>query len=373
MAENPQQLYKRRVADGSVRPDAGQQRAVQSLQRLHDELINAKNQKSRGWFFKKPVGTPRGVYLYGGVGRGKSMLMDLFYASLPDTFSKRRVHFHAFMIEVHDYIHARRQDDDFDDGIDGVLPALAARIAERSRVLCFDEFHVTDVADAMILGRLFTALFGHGVVVVATSNWPPERLYEGGLQRDRFEPFIDLLKNRLEIVQLDGPIDYRTQLLQTEGTYFWPLGEVATHKANDVFHKLTGGVEATPGELIVKGRAIAVYSAMGVARFTFAQLCENPHGAEDYLNIARVYKTVFLENIPKIGYDRRNEAKRLMILIDALYESRVRLIVTADALPDKLYRGDDHGFEFQRTVSRLQEMQSAAYLGALNVSNHAGL
>lgn len=290
------------------------------------------------------------------------MLMDLFFNAVPDDIPKRRVHFHAFMIEVHDYIHARREDDDFDDGIDGVLPALAARIAEKSRVLCFDEFHVTDVADAMILGRLFTALFGHGVAVVATSNWPPDKLYEGGLQRDRFLPFIELLKARLEVVRLDGPTDYRTQLLQTEGTYFWPLGAGTKARADDVFVKLTGAAAAAEEQLVVKGRAIPVFAAGRVARFTFAQLCENPHGAEDYLTIARTYKTVFLENIPKIGYDRRNEAKRLMILIDALYENRTNLVVTADAPPDKLYRGDDHGFEFQRTVSRLQEMQSDGYL-----------
>lgn len=366
MADNPLALYKRRLNAGVIRPDPGQEKALAVLQRLYDDLTRKPVAPRISWlnFRRKPMEQPRGVYMYGSVGRGKSMVMDLFYAALPPNMPRRRVHFHAFMIEVHDYIHARRQDDDFDDGIDGVLPALAARIAERARVLCFDEFHVTDVADAMILGRLFTALFGHGVTVVATSNWPPDRLYEGGLQRDRFLPFIELLKNRLEIVQLDGPTDYRTQLLQAEGTYFWPLGAMATQRADEVFAKLSGGAPAVEDQIMIKGRIITARSANGVARFTFAQLCENPHGAEDYLAIARSYKTVFLENVPKIGYDRRNEAKRLMILIDALYENRTKLIVTADAPPDKLYRGDDHGFEFQRTVSRLQEMQAAAYLNA---------
>jgi cell division protein ZapE len=199
--------------------------------------------------------------------------------------------------------------------------------------------------------------------VVATSNWPPEKLYEGGLQRDRFIPFIDLLKKKLEIIHLDSPADYRTQFLQSEGTYFWPLGEATTRKADEVFAGLTDHTPPAEEHLHVKGRVITIQAvAKSVARFTFAQLCENPHGAEDYLAIAQNYKTVFLENIPKIGYDRRNEAKRLMIFIDALYENGTKLIVTADAPPDRLYRGHDHEFEFQRTVSRLLEMQSEDYL-----------
>ena len=391
---SPLEIYEQRLKDGVIKPDVGQKRAIQSLQRLFDEIspsplrgegrgegyVTSERPKKRKFLkrFAKyitltsyfpltltlsPRGEGmRGVYMYGGVGRGKSMLMDLFFGCLPDEIKKRRVHFHAFMIEVHNYIHARRAEDDFDDGIDGVLPALASRLAEQARVLCFDEFHVTDVADAMILGRLFTALFEKGVTVVATSNWPPDRLYEGGLQRDRFLPFIELLKTQMEVVQLDGPIDYRAQLLHVEGAYFWPLGEMAKQKADALFAKLTDGAPPHEDHLIVKGRDIAVIAAHGVARCTFHQLCENPYGAEDYLKIAQTYKAVFLENIPTINYDRRNEAKRLMILIDSLYEGGTRLIVTADAPPDRLYRGSDHGFEFQRTVSRLLEMQSDKYL-----------
>ncbi len=358
MSRNPLSLYKDRVRQGILKSDPVQERAVVALERLYERLTGKKS------FFDRLRRREdnRGIYMYGGTGRGKSMLMDLFFNTLPDTMSKRRVHFHAFMIEVHDYIHSRQEDGDFDDGIDGVLPSLASRIAERARVLCFDEFHVTDVADAMILGRLFTALFEKGVVVVATSNWPPDELYTGGLQRDRFLPFIALLKKRMEIMRLEGAVDYRTQLLQSEGSYFWPLGEMTAKRVNELFGRLTDYATLETDHLTVKGRDIPIMAASGIARVSFAQMCEQPHGAEDYIALAKAFHTVFLENIPSINYDRRNEAKRLMTLIDALYEARTRLVVSADAPPDRLYRGDDHGFEFRRTVSRLLEMQSEAYL-----------
>lgn len=359
MPTNPLEIYSRKVKEGALKPDASQAKAIQPLQRLYSDLTKKKSPRFAFW---RKTAETKGIYMYGDVGRGKSMLMDLFYEALPETVTKRRVHFHAFMIEVHNYIHHRREEEDFEDGIDGILPLLAARIAEKSKVLCFDEFHVTDVADAMILGRLFTALFEWDVIVVSTSNWPPEKLYEGGLQRDRFVPFINLLKEKLEIIHLDGPVDYRTQFLQNEGTYFWPLGATTTQKADEVFAVLSDSEPIVEETLVVKKRKIPARAAHGVARFTFSQLCENPHGAEDYLKIAQTYTTVFLENVPKIGYDRRNEAKRLMLLIDSLYESHTKLIVTADAPPDKLYRGHDHEFEFQRTVSRLLEMQSESYL-----------
>ncbi|MCB1592886.1 MAG: AFG1 family ATPase, partial [Alphaproteobacteria bacterium] len=300
-------------------------------------------------------------YLYGGVGRGKSMLMDLFYDCLPETLPKRRVHFHEFMIEVHDYIHTRRSEDVVNGAVDEALPSLGEIICRRSRVLCFDEFHVTDVADAMILGRLFRLLFERGVVVVATSNWPPDRLYEGGLQRERFLPFIALLKEKMEVVHLDSPTDYRERMLAGEGTYFTPLSRDSDQHMDKVFSALTGNADVHEEKLFVKGRRLPVRTAKGVARFTFAQLCEQPLGAEDYLAIAKNFHTVLLEHVPVLRYDRRNEAKRLMNLIDALYDKRVRLVVSADAPPEKLYSGHDHGFEFQRTVSRLQEMQGEGY------------
>lgn len=373
MLPSPKNLYEERLRAGRLKPDAGQASAIAVLDALYARLMESANAAPASWLeriagFNKTKAlteSPSGVYLYGGVGRGKSMLMDLFYESLPPAITKQRVHFHAFMIGVHDYLHQRREQSDETEALDGLLPMLAARIAERSRVLCFDEFHVTDVADAMILGRLFTSLFERGVTIVATSNWPPERLYENGLQRDRFLPFIALMQKRMQVVPLDGAIDYRTQFLQQEGTYFTPLGEMTTRLVDDLFAGLVGAAAPSPETLTVKGRTIMVKAAAaGVARFTFAQLCEQPHGAEDYLAIAARYRMVFLEGVPKIGYDRRNEAKRLMILIDALYERKTKLVITADAPPERLYQGHDHGFEFQRTISRLQEMQSPEYLKA---------
>lgn len=364
----PIAMYNARLDAGELLPDPEQEKAIIALDRLYQD-ITTQAWKDKPWWravtdkFRKSDDHPRGVYMYGGVGRGKSMLMDLFYECLPEDTKKERIHFHQFMINAHDYFHTRRKGGDISGGIDGLIPSLASIIAAKSKVLCFDEFHVTDVADAMILGRLFTALFDRGVIVVATSNWAPPRLYEGGLQRERFLPFIALLENRMDIVHLDSPTDYRAQAIQEEGSYFSPLGPLAQRSADDLFAQLTDQAYAGREYIEVKGRTIKVQVAVnGVARFTFAQLCESPHGAEDYLAIAQRYPVVFLEKIPKLTYDRRNEAKRLMTLIDALYESKTKLIITAAAAPHDLYRGHDHAFEFDRTISRLMEMQSEAYL-----------
>ena len=359
MSVSPLNLYNTKIRDGDLTADPVQEMAVAGLERLYQDVTKASG---KGLVFWKKAEGVRGVYMYGGVGRGKSMLMDLFVSSLPEKVSARRVHFHEFMVGLHHDLHLASLDG---RDVNGALPRIAKEIAGDTRILCFDEFHVTDIADAMILGRLFTALFKEGVIVVATSNWAPDDLYKDGLQRDLFLPFIDLLKEQVEVVYLDSPIDYRTQFLAEEGTYFTPLGAAAEKHADKLFADLTAGASPSHQEQIeVKGRIIPVpVVAGGAARFHFSDLCEKPHGAEDYLAIAERYHTVFIERVPKMGYDRRNEAKRFMLLIDALYEARTQVVFTAATVPEKLYVGDDHAYEFERTVSRLNEMQSAAYLG----------
>lgn len=360
----PLQMYQSRLADGALKPDPVQAQAVQELERLYDEIIQAQNKPKPSFLQiiaglgKDDIPPIKGIYMHGGVGRGKSMLMDLFYDCLPDTIKKRRVHFHEFMIEVHDYIHSRKEDASDKGMVEQALPSLADLIIRRSRVLCFDEFHVTDITDAMILGRLFKILFEMDIIIVATSNWPPDRLYEGGLQRERFLPFIDLLKRRVQVMHLDSPHDYRKQHAPVEGTYFSPLGQDSSQAMDRVFAALTAGVAPESDVVKVKGRKISpsLYAA-GVARFTFAQLCEKPLGAEDYITIAQRYDVLMLEDIPLLTFEKRNEAKRLMNLVDALYEARTRVIISAQARPENLYSGSDHAYEFERTISRLQEMQ----------------
>lgn len=366
----PRDLYNIRLIEGSLNRDPAQDAAVTALQRLYDDVVAIPpgGLLSR---FRKPAPV-RGLYLYGPVGRGKTMLMDMFFASLPEGVPKRRVHFHKFMLTVHEYLHAARMArksgaQDAGAAADSALLSFARELPADCRVLCFDEFHVTDVADAMILGRLFTALFNHGITVVATSNWEPERLYEGGLQRDRFIPFITLLRERMDVVRVAGAEDYRLRALRDAGVYFCPLGDHTTRRAADLVARLTDHQAFLPEHITVQGRTITVDATGGLARATFAQLCERPLGAADYLALAGNYHTLFLVGVPKLTYDRRNEAKRLMNLVDILYEHGTRLIVTADAPPDQLYRGEDHAFEFQRTVSRLIEMQSAEYLGKRGV------
>jgi cell division protein ZapE len=355
-----------RIHSGDLEPDPAQRRALIALQKFYDDLITPY--QPMGWLSRlglapKPV-PMAGVYLYGPVGRGKTFVMDLFFDALHDTIKKRRTHFHAFMISVHDYMHGLRQAGGH-TGVDDVLPKFAAHIASTCDVLCFDEFHVIDVADAMILQRLFTALFAAGVRVVMTSNWPPERLYEKGLQRDLFLPFIKLIHDRLKVVAVDGSRDYRVARLQGKPVYFYPLNTATDSATQALFHDLTDQDHGDPETLMVKGRQLMVpQSAHGVARMGFSDLCEKPLGAEDYLALAANYHTLILEHIPKLTYDRRNEVKRLMILVDIWYEKHLRLIISAAAAPEHLYIGADHAFEFQRTLSRLQEMQSIAYLKA---------
>ena len=358
------QAYEGLVAKGELRPDPAQRAVAVRLQKLGDELAAAAAAPAPkrgllGLFGRaaEPPPPPRGLYVWGGVGRGKSMLMDLFFATAP-LAAKRRVHFHAFMLEVQKRLHVLREAGDED-----AMAVLARELAAESRLLCFDEFHVVNIADAMILGRLFTALLDAGTVVVATSNWPPDRLYENGLNRDRFLPFIELLKARLDVMALDGPVDYRLERLRDLEVYLQPLGAETTAKAEAIFAALTDGAAGSAETLAVGSRELPIpRAANGVAMVPFADLCARALGAADYLTLAERYHSLILTGVPLLTPDRRNEARRFMTLVDALYERRMVLVVTAEAAAEKLYAEGDGAFEFQRTVSRLLEMQGHAWL-----------
>ncbi len=366
MTDGPLPRYRALRREGQLKPDPGQELAAEKLQSLHNALRHYTPADSgAGWkerlgLARRRVDPPQGLYIFGGVGTGKSMLMDLFFAA-STVEKKRRVHFHAFMLEVQDRLHAWRQRTK--GGKSDPLPELAEELAEETWLLCFDEFHVVNIADAMILSRLFESLFGRGLVVVATSNWPPEQLYEGGLQHENFLPFIALLQDKLDILMLDSGRDYRRDRIKSIEVYHAPLGPRAGKALDEAFAKLTEGCEPMAETLEVKGREIMVSAAArGVARFTFSELCEAPLGAGDYLAIATRYHTVVLVGVPRLGENQRNEARRFMTLIDALYEHRVKLVIAADAPPEQLYRSGHGASEFERTVSRLQEMRSAEYL-----------
>jgi cell division protein ZapE len=367
MTEGPLFAYRALRRSGALTPDPVQELVAEKLQSLHHALhghVPARGitgWKERFGLSRRREAPPQGLYIYGGVGRGKSMLMDLLFDTAP-VERKRRVHFHAFMVEVHDAIHQWRQQSSNKRSGDPIAP-VAVSLADSAWLLCFDEFHVTDIADAMILGRLFEALFAHGVVIVATSNWPPDDLYQGGLQRELFMPFIALINEKLDLLGLSGPTDYRLARLKTMRVYTVPLGPDATDVLEEDFSQLTEGAAIEPDRIEVKGRTLDVSrTARGVAWMRFEELCEQPLGAEDYLAVARRYHTLILDGVPVMDAAKRNEAKRFMTLIDALYEAKVHLIVAADAPPDQIYAVGSHGFEFQRTASRLIEMQSPGYI-----------
>jgi len=370
MPEGPLSLYRARRGTGSLRPDPDQELAAEKLQSLYCALRNYRPQTGKtGWRERfglakrpEPVEAPQGLYLFGGVGRGKSMLMDLFFETAP-VERKRRVHFHAFMLEVHERIHKYRQTKGKGQGPDDALPELARQISSEAWLLCFDEFHVVDIADAMILGRLFTHLFEAGVVVVATSNWAPDLLYKDGLQRELFLPFIALLKERLDVMALEGPTDYRLDRLKGTPVYHWPLGPATDKRLKEIFAALTDNAPASATHLLVQGRRVDIEKAAKcVAWVDFWDLCGKPFGAADYLAIATHFHTVVVDDVPLLTDERRNEAKRFMTLIDALYEHKVNVVIAADGPPDRLYPEGRHAYEFERTVSRLMEMQSEDYL-----------
>jgi cell division protein ZapE len=370
MTDGPLSAFRAKLRAGKLEPSAAQNAAVHRLQSLHDALAGTEPAVKRNGLAGMlgragaPAAVPRGLYLHGSVGTGKSMLMDIFFETAP-VAAKRRVHFHAFMQEVHERLHEWRQKTRGQRG--DPLPQLAEAMADEARLLCFDEFHVLNIADAMILGRLFATLFERGVVVVATSNTVPDRLYEGGLQRENFLPFIELLKARLEVVELDG-IDYRRQGDETIAVYHTPLGKGANQALDAAFTRLAGGAVGKPVVLTIKGRKLRLpLAADGVVRADFEDLCGRALGAADYLALARRFHTLILGGVPVMAAERRNEARRFMTLIDALYEHRVNLVVSAAAAPDALYPGGHGAEEFRRAASRLIEMQSRAYIQAPHI------
>jgi cell division protein ZapE len=359
--------YRQRLAEGELRPDVAQAAAVEALARLESDLDTA-GEPGFSLFGRKPKGQ-KGVYLWGPVGRGKSMLMDLFFDSAPIA-KKRRVHFHVFMAEIHALIEVWRNGDAAarkarfgqSKGDDPIAPA-AEVIAAEARLLCFDELQVTDIADAMILGRLFEALFARGVTLVATSNRPPDDLYKDGLNRQLFTPFIAMLKERLDIVAVRGPVDFRLDRLKAARTWLAPNDPDNAREFDRLWADLLDGAPETGATLEVLGRKIHLpRAAGGMVRASFASLCLQALGPQDYLALAERFHTVFLEDVPRLTPDRRDAAKRFNTLIDALYEADAKLVALAASEPEALYPQGDGSFEFERTVSRLQEMRSADYV-----------
>lgn len=369
--------YCAMLADGRLKPDPGQEEIASQLQALSERLADYRPAPVveggfGGWFDRlrfgraAPPKPPRGIYIWGDVGRGKSMLMDLFHETLP-THAKRRIHFHAFMREVHEQLHAMRRaphtyaKDDMTDP----LAAIARLIAHDLWVLCLDELEVRDIGDAMIVGRLFTALTDLGVVVVTTSNRPPKDLYKDGLQREKFVPFIDLLIERLDVLHLAAERDYRLGRLRGTQLYLSPLGPETDAALEGIFAEIAGSNAPHPDTIRVKGRDVAVPRAAGcVAWFGFDDLCSRALGPTDYMEIAARFHAIVLAGIPRMTAERASSARRFVTLVDVLYDHRVKLIASAEVPPERLYDGPEGGFEFQRTVSRLIEMQAEDYVGS---------
>ncbi|NLS16976.1 cell division protein ZapE [Rhizobium sp. P40RR-XXII] len=359
------------TASGSLQVDSAQLDVAKMLDRVLADLKRkrpAAKSSALGWMFaarKKSAKTIRGLYIHGSVGRGKTMLMDMFFAMAPCQ-KKRRAHFFEFMADVHNRIAAQRLK--FKNGETkqtDPIPPVAADLYAEAELLCFDEFTVTDIADAMILSRLFSELFSLGCVLIATSNVEPDNLYRDGLNRGLFLPFIDLLKKHVGVVTLDSPTDYRMEKLNSQPVYLTPLDQRAEMAMDASWMQALHGRKALPMEIPMKGRSIHVPLAVErMARFSFADLCDAPLGPADFLAIAERFDTIFLDRVPRLGPDKRNQTKRFIILIDTLYDHNIRLYVSAAAMPEDLLeeRRGTEGFEFDRTASRLFEMRSAEYL-----------
>jgi cell division protein ZapE len=361
--------YQALVASGAIEADAAQARAAEAFAELEQRLVSYKPLRKQGLlgrlFADKDEAPPRGLYVHGEVGRGKTMLMDLFFQQ-STVVHKRRAHFHEFMAEVHERIYGFRQNIARGEMADSDVIALtAASIFDQAWLLCFDEFHVTDIADAMILGRLFAKLFELGTVVVATSNVAPDDLYKGGLNRALFLPFIAQISAHMDVLRLDARTDFRLEKLAGVKMWLVPADAPAAAALDKAWARMTGNAPCKPRDISIKGRVLHVpCSAHGVARFSFAELCDKPLAASDYLRLAHDYHTILIDRIPVMEYAERNAAKRFIALIDTLYDNAVKLMASAEADPVSLYRAAD-GFEaneFKRTSSRLIEMSSESYL-----------
>jgi cell division protein ZapE len=368
------EAYDNLERNGTLRSDADQQAVIAALDALISELATkrlASKKSALGWLFGK--GKPKrelvkGLYVHGSVGRGKTMLMDMFFDRVP-VKRKRRAHFNDFMTDVHDRIHRHREMLKRGETKEtDPIPVVARALANEAWLLCFDEFTVTDIADAMVLSRLFSALFDEGVVLIATSNVAPQDLYRDGLNRQLFVPFISILERHTRVLSLDGPTDYRREKLDRIPVYLTPLGSDTERLMDEAWATVSDGLQGSTHPVEVKGRRITVPRAAGTAaRFRFSDLCEKPLGARDYLAIAARFDTLFLDHVPVMGPERRNEAKRFILLVDTLYDQRMRLVVSAEAAPEQLYKGTSgtEAFEFARTASRLTEMQSREWLDTM--------